>query len=188
MTFVSIVGNDKYINVVADGLATFDNGLRIENYEKIIHFGDRFISFAGTVQSCNIVIEQAKKLKNLPYEVWERELIRTTIEISYDVTSSKALICIGGRENSKLTFSSFSNKPGQEVQKFTPKNSDDISFSFLSNYENDEALESEFIKCIKRYRSFKSRDVLLAQIDLNEFVSNSNPNQVNKQLMKITFK
>lgn len=185
MTFVSIVGNSSYINVVADGLAVFNNGLKIEDFKKVVSYGDRFIAFAGTLQGCEPVIVEAEKLKDLPYSIWEERLIDITKNISPE---HRAIICVGGRENNKLTFSSFRNDPQASVEKFTPENNKDLTYVFLSNVENQQELDTEFTKYVKRYKSFKPRDVLLAQIDLNEYVHSKFPNEVNKKITKLTFK
>lgn len=185
MTFVSVVGNSSYINVVADGLAVFNNGIRIEDFKKLVNYGDRFITFAGTLQGCEPVIVESEKLKDLPYNIWEERLIEVTKKLSPE---HRAIICVGGREHKRLTFSSFRNDPDIPVKKFTPENNKDLSYIFLSNFKNQEELDIEFSKYVKRYKSFKSRDVMLAQIDLNEFVYNTNPNEVNKRLTKLTFK
>lgn len=161
MSFVSIVGNSNYINVMSDGLAIFNNGERIEDWKKFEIFSDRFIAYAGNLQAVMPVVSLAKNNKELDYKDWEELLIGFTQNIPYESKNGKALICIGGKENSKLTFCSFSNKPDQRVNKYTPLNNKEILYMFLSNYDDDGDLEQMLIRYVKRYRSFKSSDILL---------------------------
>ncbi|EMW6230023.1 hypothetical protein AAFE26_002931, partial [Enterococcus faecalis] len=73
----------------------------------------------------------------------------------------------------------FSNKPGQNFYDFELVD-DNIHYVFLSNMDEEDLLDKKFMEFVKRYRSAKSRDVLLAQRDLNNYVSDLNPNTVNK--------
>lgn len=179
MSFVSIAGNKKYINIMSDGLAVYQDGTREENWEKFINFNNsRFIAFAGTVHYCRAVIEEAQEHLDLPYNQWVSQIKKYVKDMPYSQQTGKAIICVGGKDGA-LKFSSFSNKPMQpdfDCELIA----NDISYVFLSNMDEDQILDEKFMEFAMRYRSTKSRDILLAQRDLNSYVSELNPNTVNK--------
>lgn len=186
MSFVSIAGNSKYINVMSDGLAVFENERTEENWEKFVKISDdRFIAFAGTVLTCLLVVRAAEEKKNLPYCDWEDFIKELVHGLKYSDVN-KCFICIGGKDRN-LKFSTFSNKSDQKEEHFE-LTSKDISYAFLSNVKEQADLDRKFMSYAQRYRSIKSRDILLAQRDLNDFVSDLNPNEVNKKISYMTFK
>lgn len=187
MSFVSVAGNKNYINVVCDGRALLNDGSIEDDWVKYkIINEDKFIAFAGTVHTCFEVIDYAFEISELTYSEWEEKVREKTINMPYNNDTSKAMICVGGRENG-LKISSFSNKPLQEVQKFDLTTTD-ILYVFLHNIDKELDLDMEFAKCVGRYKSFKSRDILQAQKDLNSIVSDVNPLQVNKKVSHFTMK
>ncbi|WP_430610698.1 hypothetical protein IGL01_000718 [Enterococcus sp. DIV0340] len=179
MSFVSIAGNKKYINVMSDGLAVYHDGTKEENWEKFVNYDNkRFIAFAGTVHYCQNVVSEAYKCLELPYDQWVSHIKKYVLNMPYSQETGKAIICVGGKDGT-LKFSSFSNKPGQDFCDFELVD-DDIHYVFLSNMDEEHLLDEKFMEFAKRYRSAKSRDILLAQRDLNNYVSDLNPNTVNK--------
>lgn len=187
MSFVSVAGNKNYINIVCDGRALLSDGTIEDDWVKFkIINEDKFIAFAGTVHTCFEVIDYAFEIKDLDYNIWEEKVRDKTINMPYDDMTSKAMICVGGRENG-LKISSFSNKSLQEVQKFDLTTTD-ISYVFLSNIDKELDLDAEFMKCARRYKSLKSRDILQAQKELNNIVSDVNSLQVNKNITHFTMK
>lgn len=179
MSFVSIAGNNKYINVMSDGLAVFQDGRREENWEKFVNFDNsRFIAFAGTVHYCQAVIAEAQRYLDLPYVQWVNRIKKYVFDMPYSQQAGKAIICVGGRDG-VLKFSSFSNKPAQLDYDYELVD-DDIRYAYLSNMDEGNLLDEKFMEFAKRYRSTKSRDILLAQRDLNNYVSDLNPDTVNK--------
>ena len=188
MSFVSIAGNKNYINIMSDGRAVFNDGTIQNDWEKYrIIGGNRFIAFAGTVHSCFSVVDIAINKQHLSYELWTTEVRRATKSIAYSDSMSKAMICIGGCDEGILKIDTFSNKPEHEDTSIILSNTD-IAYVFLHNIENELNLENEFMQMAMRYGSFEASDILLAQRDLNNLVSDVNPSMVNKNVSSITLK
>lgn len=187
MSFVSVAGNKKFINIMCDGRAVYADGTIEDDWQKFIIFNNkRFIAFAGTVHCCRAVVDVAEEYLDLQYEKWIDKVKAATIDIPYSKKTGKAVICIGGKD-SNLKFSSFSNKPGQEVHDYELID-DNISYALLSNMDDDEILDGKFMEFAQRYRSIKSRDILLAQRDLNNYVADLNPETVNKNTSSYVLK
>lgn len=107
MSFVSIAGNKKYINVMSDGLAVYQDGTREENWEKFVNYDNkRFIAFAGTVHYCQNVVTEASKYLELPYNQWVNRIKEYVSNMPYSQETGKAIICVGGKDGT-LKFSSF---------------------------------------------------------------------------------
>ncbi|HDT8045191.1 TPA: hypothetical protein RD645_002811, partial [Enterococcus faecalis] len=156
MSFVSIAGNKKYINVMSDGLAVYQDGTREENWEKFVNYDNkRFIAFAGTVHYCQNVVTEASKYLELPYNQWVNRIKEYVSNMPYSQETGKAIICVGGKDGT-LKFSSFSNKPGQNFYDFELVD-DNIHYVFLSNMDEEDLLDKKFMEFVKRYRSAKSR-------------------------------
>ncbi|ETJ09400.1 MAG: hypothetical protein Q608_EFC00043G0175 [Enterococcus faecalis DORA_14] len=124
------------------------------------------------------MVTEASKYLELPYNQWVNRIKEYVSNMPYSQETGKAIICVGGKDGT-LKFSSFSNKPGQNFYDFELVD-DNIHYVFLSNMDEEDLLDKKFMEFVKRYRSAKSRDVLLAQRDLNNYVSDLNPNTVNK--------
>ncbi|MBC9808173.1 hypothetical protein [Carnobacterium maltaromaticum] len=190
MSFVSIVGNKNYISVVCDGLAVYEDGTRNEDYQKFEILQHKyFIAFAGTIEACVLCQEEMKRLLLAESPIYDDiydEMKNFTKKINFSEIN-KAQICIGSNDNGTLRLSAFSNNPEIEATDFK-LTSKDIRATFLNNYSGEIPIEDLFFKYAKRYKSVSQNQIFLAQRDLNEYVADINPNEVNKNIKRFTLK
>lgn len=182
MSFVSIVGNKNFLNIMSDGRAVFDNGEVEDNWKKFKIIGkDRFIAFAGTAHTCLKVVSFASDKQSMPFSSWKKEIEKYVKIIPYSNINSKAMICIGGKDSQVFKISTFSNDPMLVVTDFI-LDSTDVKYVFLNNIENEVNLDIEFMRIMQKQGSLDYQNVLSGQKELNNLVSNINPLYVNKNI------
>ncbi|WP_221631288.1 hypothetical protein [Listeria booriae] len=181
MSFVSIVGNKKFINVVSDGLAVWPDR-REQNFKKFNKIkGKFFIAYAGTVTICLSVREQVLDMFNSG-EALEHVIDTVSRNLSHTVynENNKAMICIGGKNTKgKLVFATMSNKPYSKLHRLSC-DTDDIKYAFLQHHEGSLIAEKEFCRLAQESGSISSKRMLQTQKKLSVYMSKLNPDTVNE--------
>lgn len=194
MTFVSIFGNKNYINVCTDGLAYNEVESRVEDYDKITRLDDHhFMVVTGRIEEIEKVSQFAKVRLVMSathsYDTWLDD-VRTFVSKIPHEAPSKVMVCLGGKMKTGLRMSSFSNNPDDRLDDLRLIDKG-LKYMLLADFEDESGeVVGQLSKSIKTYtdKSMKSRDVMLAQKELAQFVAATKPDHANAKLQTLTFK
>ena len=193
MGFISIFGNSKYINICTDSLVYGEGNQKIEDHSKILRLDDTHaMTYTGSASDMKKVEDHAsEQLKAVSsYDDWLKVMTDFVAEMPYETASEKVMACLIGKMPNGLRMSSFSNNSEDQLDdlKLTDKG---LNYMLLADFEDESGeVVGQLSKSIKTYtdKSMKSRDVMLAQKELAQFVAATKPEHANANLQTLTFK
>ncbi|MDF0480784.1 hypothetical protein OL233_10890 [Vagococcus sp. PNs007] len=193
MGFISIFGNSKYINICTDSLVCGEDNQRFDDYSQIYRLDDAHVmTYTGNASDMEKVKKDASEQLQVAssYEDWLKEVTDGVAKIPYKNEREKIMVCLIGKMPNGLRMSSFSNNPDDQLDdlKLTDKG---LKYMLLANFDDESGVVvGQLSESIKKYtdKSMKSRDVMLAQKELAQFVAETKPEYATTNLQTLTFK
>ncbi|MEK4006480.1 hypothetical protein [Paenibacillus sp. FSL H3-0333] len=190
MSFVSIVARENFINVMSDGRVTGSNDEVVdEEYQKYVSNDKSFIAFAGTLETCEMVVRDIKEIvfDNKDYVGAIYVLLGVFKQIKLEEKGMKVMMALGGvNKIGEIEFYTVDSIK-KEAQTYIPKD-DDIAYAFLNNTEHEDVtLKSEFIGILKETGFDTPSKSIQAQRLMNNNVADRDKS-VNKKTFRAVIK
>ncbi|BCG58441.1 hypothetical protein [Paenibacillus sp. URB8-2] len=192
MSFVSVLGREKFLCVMSDGkLLGENNEILQEDYQKFINIGNSaFIAFAGSQGAC-----EELSVQMLPYfdEKTDFSAINNALIDFFNAEDPnqrdvKVMIAFGGINlEGHIEFYTIDSKTNKS-EKYFPEG-EDIKFCFLrsGDFLNDLNVKGKMIELLRTTGVNTPTECISAQKLLNDYVADHDTS-VNKKTSRMVIK